>query len=155
MKSDLILKNKHFNCLLCELNNLEKDRVYCKHDISHLVEVARIMLLINKKEGLNLPHDTVVASALLHDLGRVYQYKFNLEHRTSANKDIITILTNCNYTYNEIDSILLAINNHDKKTSDKLSALLFRADKLSRPCYICKAKGCYWDSTKRNKEYYK
>lgn len=155
MKSDFILQNKHFNLLLCELNKLEENRVYCRHDIHHLCEVARIMLIKNKTEQLNINHDIIVATALLHDIGRINEYKFNQDHRTSGLDFARDILLDCNYKNTEIEAICTAISNHNNLSKDTLSALLYRADKLSRACYTCKTKDCYWDSEKRNKEYYK
>ena len=156
MKTSLILQNELFNSLLCELNQLEQNRKFCRHDLSHLIEVARIMLLINKKEKLNLDHDLIIAVALLHDIGRVKQYKYGLDHRTSQLDDIKKILKDCTYKEYEIEEITKAISLHKEGSNSPLSNLLFRADKLSRPCYLCKVKNeCYWNDNIKNKRYYK
>lgn len=155
MKTDFILQNKYFNSLLCELRVLEQNRIYCKHDISHLVEVARIMLQINNNKGLGIPHDILVATALLHDLGRVNEYKFGIDHRIAGIKDITIILSDCGYTSKEIDIIIDAIKKHKDNSTDTLNSLLYNADKLSRPCYTCKAiNTCKWDKNLQNKRYY-
>lgn len=155
MKTGFILQNEHFNLLLCELNKLEENRLYCKHDISHLVEVARIMLEINNSNSLSIPHDIIVATALLHDIGRVNEYKFGTDHRVAGTNDITQILTECGYSNKDIPTIIDAISKHDKQSNDDLSNLLYKADKLSRPCYTCKAKNtCKWDKNLQNERYY-
>ena len=154
-KTGLILQNEKFNLALCELNKLEKDRKFCKHDITHLIEVARIMLKINRTENLDIEHDLIIATSLLHDLGRVNQYKFNIDHRVGGKEIITTILKECTFNKEEIDKILEAISLHKTSSSNQLADLLYRADILSRPCYLCKMKNeCYWDNSIKNKRYY-
>ena len=156
MKTQLILQNKHFNSLLCELKDLEKDRIYCNHQISHLVEVARIMLLINSRQQLNIPNNIIIATALLHDIGRVNQYKYGTDHRVAGISDINNILTECNYSNEEISTIINAIKLHNNSSNNTLANLLYKADKLSRPCYCCKVKeSCKWEQNLQNKCYYK
>ena len=139
-----------------ELNSLEENRKFCHHDITHLIEVARIMLLINEKEQLKLDHDIIVATALLHDLGRVKEYTIGTNHRFSSLEEITEILRECTYQDSEINIIIEAISLHNNSSAIPLANLLYRADKLSRPCYLCKAKNeCYWDNNIKNKRYYK
>lgn len=152
-KSELILKNQHFKSLLCNLDKLEQTRLFCRHDINHLNETARIMLILNSRLGYYLPEDIVLATAYLHDLGRIDEYTKGIDHRHAGLQDITKILVECGYTNSEIDKILLAISCHNRKTSDELSALLYTADKKSRQCYECKMYNeCKWDDNQKNKE---
>ena len=155
-KTGLILQNKTFNNALCSLEKLESDREFCKHDLTHLIEVARIMLIINERENLNLDYNLIIGASLLHDLGRINGYKFNSDHHLEGQDLIKRILTECTYSKDEINKILSAISLHKSSSEDKLSNTLFMADKLSRPCYTCKMKNeCYWDNSLKNKRYYK
>ena len=42
-------------------------------------------------------------------------------------------------------------HNHRKESDNKLEEIIYKADKLSRQCFNCKAeKECYWSSEKKN-----
>jgi len=64
------------------------------------------------------------------------------------------ILAKCGFSPEEISVIVTAIRHHrnSKIMDDKdLNGLLYRADKLSRPCFACKEeKNCNWKADKKN-----
>ena len=64
------LYQKNLNLLV----ELERDRVYCRHGLEHLLDVARIMWIRCLDEGLELDRELVYAAALLHDIGKAEQY---------------------------------------------------------------------------------
>lgn len=57
---------------MLEIDNLEKNRVYCKHGIEHLLDVARIAYIKKLESGYKIEKEVIYAAALLHDLGEVY-----------------------------------------------------------------------------------
>lgn len=52
-KIELILKNPLFIDAIKKIDNYEKDRKFCKHGLSHLLDVARIAVLMNESVLLN------------------------------------------------------------------------------------------------------
>ena len=66
------------------------------------------------------------------------------------------ILTDCGFYPEEMKEILYAIENHRNKEMlkrDDLAGILYRADKMSRCCFGCRAeKECNWSTEKKNME---
>lgn len=151
---DRIIRNEKFIALYDKCEELEKDRIFCKHDRVHLLNVARIAAIIAEKENLPLDRELIYAAALLHDIGRAAQYEEGISHEEAALKPAEEILRESSFTGEEIISVLDAIKNHrrnSKKSDSILADLLFRADKLSRDCYFCKArKECNWTEEEKN-----
>lgn len=140
------------------IEELEKNRIFCKHGISHSLDVARILYILVLEQGCDLPKDVIYAAALLHDIGRAVQYEDGRPHHEAGMEIAATVLEDCGYTTSEISMIMGAIMAHkncqplsDDKQGDSLQSLLYQADKLSRNCFDCKAQAdCYWEETKRN-----
>ena len=55
---------------LARLEELERDRPFCRHGIQHLLDTARIMRILNLEQGLGFSRELVYATALLHDVGK-------------------------------------------------------------------------------------
>ena len=62
--TDIVLNHKIFNEKINKIENDEKTRVFCKHDFSHLMDVARICYIINLEENLNIDKDLILS--LIH-----------------------------------------------------------------------------------------
>ena len=122
----------------------EKDRIFCHHDMVHFLNVARI----SKK--------LVYGAALLHDIGRFEQYLEGIPHEEASARIAPSILRECGYLSEEIDTIVDAISNHRNKDVEKepnLRGILYRADKMSRSCFACAAEAqCDWKKDKKNLE---
>ena len=73
-KVNEIINNKLFIDKIQKLKLIEKDRIFCKHGIEHLLDVARIAYIKNLEEKLGYDKEVIYGAALLHDLGRV-QYE--------------------------------------------------------------------------------
>jgi putative nucleotidyltransferase with HDIG domain len=132
----------------------EKDRVYCKHDIEHFLDVARIAYIINLEKNLGYSKDIIYAIALLHDIGRHREYKEGINHHMASAEIAKFILKNADYMPNEIKIIEEAILHHRNKTNmNRLNELIYMADKVSRKCFSCSAiETCKWSNSKKNKE---
>jgi len=131
----------------------ERDRQFCKHDLSHALDVARIAYIINLEDGLDLPKEWIYAAALLHDLTKWQQHTEGIPHNESAMEPALQILLDCGFFDAEIAAILNAVFAHRRPSTDgtPFSHLLYRADKLSRACYACTASAdCNWDEDKQN-----
>lgn len=152
---DKILNHDLFLHYLKMNEQAEADRIFCHHDMVHFLDVARIAMIFNLEEGLNIPGDIVYAAALLHDIGRHIQYADGTPHEEASAKLAPEILTDCGYSYKETHVIVSAIETHrDASVSEEasLNGILYKADKTSRPCFACKAeKECNWKNDKKNK----
>ena len=71
--------------LICIVED-EKNRVYCKHDIEHFLDVARIGYIINLENNLGYSKDIIYAIALLHDIGRHREYKEGINHHMASSE---------------------------------------------------------------------
>ena len=132
----------------------EAERSFCRHNMSHLLDVARIAMILNLEEGLDIPADVVYAAALLHDIGRHVQYEDGTPHEQAGVKIAPAILEGCGYSDKETDVIITAIGLHRNEEiaeNHDLNGILYRADKASRPCFACKMeKDCDWKRKKKN-----
>jgi len=131
----------------------EKSWQYCKHDIVHLLDVARIAYIINLEDDLGFTKELIYAAALLHDITKWKQISQGIPHNESAVEPAIKILQDCGFDNDEIEMITTAILHHRKGHKvDKFSQIIFKADKLSRACYFCnyEEETCDWSKKKRN-----
>lgn len=151
-KVNEILHNKKYIRYINEIEILEKDRVYCRHDMKHFLDMARIAYILVLEEGLNYSKEVIYGIGLLHDIGRSEEYKNNINHDEAGADIAKEILEETSYTDDEKKLIINAIINHGNKNSDnKLFEIIYRSDKLSRNCFECKAeKECYWSKEKKN-----
>lgn len=134
----------------------EKTRIYCKHDMAHYLNVARIAWIFNLEENIGLSREIVYATALLHDIGKHEQYLNKIPHEIASAKIALDILKDCGFDEEETKIIISAIEKHrDPSIKDcpDLNGIMFRADKMSRSCFTCEASDtCNWDLEKRNLE---
>lgn len=138
------------------LQELEKDRRFCGHDMEHFLSVARISYLMVLERNLDISKDIIYATALLHDLGRADQYEKEISHEEAGALLAEEILRDCGYDRQErkimVDTILRHRELEDEK--DSFASIFYRADKISRDCIHCKAKkDCYWPEEKKNNKY--
>lgn len=140
-----IVRNEEFNRLLDEIEALEADRIYCRHGLEHLLDVARISYIQVLEDGLDYDKSILYAAALLHDIGRAAEYRGAGSHDEAGAVIAAGILRDCGYTEAEIQLIQEAIRGHGKEGGSGLGALLHRSDKASRMCFRCKAADtCKW-----------
>lgn len=92
-----ILSNVEFKSCLQTIEDFERERIFCKHGLTHLLDVARISYILNLESGLNVPKEIIYATTLLHDIGRYDQYMYNIPHNQAKNR-IVNILSSCEYS---------------------------------------------------------
>jgi HD superfamily phosphodiesterase len=135
-----ILRDETYNEYLQKIERLEDDRIFCRHDLPHFLDVCRIAWILNLEQGLNLDRELIYAAGLLHDIGRWVQYETGEKHDLASERLSGAILDRCGFTEDEIAQIKKAIRNHRKlKDGDILCRIIFESDKLSRNCFCCPA----------------
>ncbi|WP_297711879.1 HD domain-containing protein [Clostridium sp.] len=148
---DAIMSNKLYKEALEKLSEYEKDREFCNHTIEHFIDVSRIAYIMVLEEKLSISKEVIYAIGLLHDIGRVRQYEEGIHHDIASVEMSKEILKETSFTEYEVDIILNGIDNHRRESDNKLEEIIYKADKLSRQCFNCKAeKECYWSSEKKN-----
>lgn len=148
---NIILNNKEYKQALEKLSEYERNREFCNHTIEHFIDVSRIAYIMVLEEKLSVSKEVIYAIGLLHDIGRVRQYEEGIHHDIASVEMSKEILKETSFTDEEINIILNGIANHRKESDNKVEEIIYKADKLSRQCFNCKAeKECYWSSEKKN-----
>ncbi len=151
---NLILKNQKYQEYIDRIKQAEEDRIFCLHNMSHFMDVARIAYSINLEESLEISKELIYATALLHDIGRFMQYEDGIPHELASAELAPDILAETGFEEQEQTEILRAIREHRNKEvarESNLAGIIYRADKLSRPCFACKEeKQCDWKKSKKN-----
>lgn len=135
------------------LQSAEADRIFCRHGLDHLLDVARLMYIRKLEEGAELSKEIIYATALLHDIGRYLQISEEVPHH-EAGADLATrILEDCGFSEAEVVLITGAVREHRGGSESELGRYLYDADKKSRCCFACPAVGeCNWPEEKKNLE---
>lgn len=155
---DLILEDYYYLECLERIQAYEEDRQFCRHDLQHFLDVARIAYIllletrqINTVSGANDVslrkfRDVVYASGLLHDIGRWREYETGEDHAAVSSELAVEILERTGFNQTEIKEITTGISEH-RRIAENMSLLgknLYQADKLARQCGRCRAgKECY------------
>ncbi len=151
-----ILRHEAFKEHLRKNEAAEEDRIFCRHNMGHFLDVARIAMIFNLQENLQISRDMIYGAALLHDIGRHEQYAAGTPHEEASARIAPAILADCGYTQEEIRQIVEAIALHrDSGTAGRadLAGILYRADKASRACYACGAsEACNGKEGRKNLE---
>lgn len=150
-----IIRHPLWKGALNQINELEKNIMFCSHNLEHLLDVARIAYIESLEKSMNISKELIYAAALLHDIGRGMQYEQNVPHDLASVALARSILPECGFSHDEMTEIVNAIAAHrDEETAgfDDLRGIIYRADKLSRNCFNCTAEGeCKWNDTRKNR----
>lgn len=164
---NLIYNHPQYRKLYTKLVLLEQSREFCNHNMTHFLDVARLMYIRVLEEDIRIGKfdikvlkEIIYAIGLLHDIGRVEQIENGISHDVASAGLCEVILPECSFTEAETEIIKQAILHHRNsiwkdQQSDRsyLGQLLFWADKKSRKCYECKmTEACNWAETLKNKE---
>ena len=68
------------------LEKLEEKRIFCRHQMTHLLDVARIARIRSFEIGLGLDPEVIYAAAVLHDIGKSLQYEEKIPHEAAGVK---------------------------------------------------------------------
>ena len=79
-----ILSDVDFLDYIAKIKKLEENRIFCHHDMNHLLDVCRISWILNLEEKLQLDKSKVYAAALLHDIGRWIEYETGKDHAIAS-----------------------------------------------------------------------
>lgn len=150
-----ILKNEYYISQLSQLEELETDRVFCRHNMEHFLSVARITVILCSRSGIVIDDDVVYSAALLHDIGRVEEYRDGIPHDIASQATAERVLDEISCPEAEKQQIISLIADHRKNglAPDTPEAMFGTADKLSRNCFECRArKHCKWKKESMNLE---
>lgn len=163
-----ILRHPLYGECLMKIEELELDRIFCRHNIEHFLDVARIAYIFSLEEKLSLKKDVIYSAALLHDIGRQKEYQLGIPHEKASADIAEIILRECNFSEGEMALIKEAILGHREYEAQKsmgnkemneeqeyldlnFSYILRKADKMARRCFACKASNeCNWSIEKKN-----
>ena len=150
-----ILRHPLFAEKLRLLNELEAERIFCRHDLTHLLDVARLMWIDVLEQGLDMDRDVVYAAALLHDLGRTEQIQNGVPHEQASAFLAEKILPDAGFTAEETKTVIAAIRCHrgsaPSDAREMLGEILYGADKACRLCWRCGARAaCNWPEERKN-----
>jgi len=144
-----ILRHPAFVAEIERLDEFEKSRPFCGHGMDHLLDVARIALILNFETGFPADIEPVYAAALLHDSGRAKQYEDGTPHEYESARIAAGILPECGFDSSETAVISDAILAHRTGSDYErfgIAEHLYHADKLSRRCFYCAAReDCNWE----------
>ncbi|WP_027624074.1 HD domain-containing protein [Clostridium lundense] len=150
-KVNKILNSEKYKEYIKKNNECEMDREFCKHDINHFLDVARIAYIISLEKGLNYSKEVIYAIAILHDIGRWMQYEKGIPHEEASYILAQDLLKEVGFSEGEENLILQAILSHRKDGEDELNSIIYKSDKLSRKCFACNAEvKCNWSEDKKN-----
>lgn len=150
--TNIILHDEEYKKLLLELEKLEIERKFCKHNLEHFVGVGRIAYILNLEGGCGYSKDLIYTTALLHDIGRVLQYKEGIEHNIASAEIAKKMLLKTDFSDDDKKIILEAILKHRKNDKENsFNEIFYKADKLSRNCFLCASiDECHWDKNIKN-----
>ncbi|MBK1809184.1 HD domain-containing protein [Clostridium sp. YIM B02505] len=146
-----ILNSPKYKSYLSQIEAYEVDRIYCRHDLKHFLDVARIAYIMVLEENIQISKEVVYAAAILHDIGRFKQYEDGTPHHEASYDIAKVLLKEANFNEVESDKVLKVISNHRNDKQNGFGYIFYKSDKISRDCYACKATAtCNWDEEKRN-----
>ena len=146
-----------------KLEHAEQERIFCCHQMEHLLDVARIAYIKSLEQKLEIRKEVIYAAALLHDIGKYRQYTEGIPHEKASAEIAEVILNELSeelFSETEKASILRAILGPHiigitgplyREDMEALERLIYTSDKQSRNCFACKVQEeCDWDVGKKN-----
>lgn len=157
-----LLHQEQYRKTVKKIARLEADRIYCRHNMEHFMDVARLAQIRNLKEQLGLDEEMIYLYALLHDIGRMKEYEQGISHAAASAEFAGEIFATIGYPKEKGAIICQAILAHRRETCSELhgeklwqtafTQLMKWADKASRMCFACEAADrCKWSEEEKNK----
>ena len=69
------------------LQELEQERIFCCHQMNHLLDTARIAYILSLERGIGISKEAIYAAAILHDIGKGRQYESCLLYTSPSPRD--------------------------------------------------------------------
>lgn len=143
-----LLEHDDFICYMEKIENLEKERRFCRHGFEHGLSVARVAYAYLLERGTEIPAKEVVyAAAFLHDIGRWVEYQTGEDHAEASARLALPLLEACRFSSEDIQVILKGIREHRRHPDDNLTLLgkaMALADDWARDCRNCTVQNlCY------------
>lgn len=138
-----ILDTVEFRACYGYIESCEDTRIFCKHDMVHYMDVARLAYIEALRWDYCISPEIIYATAILHDIGRHLEYSGDTPHEEAGAEIAEPILQECGYSADEIEQIIQAIRDHrnpEVAGQPTLSGIIYDADKASRLCFACDAK---------------
>ncbi len=150
---DKIMHHPLYISSMKKIEDMEKDRIFCRHGMEHCLDVARIACIEALRQKLDLSMDLIYSAALLHDIGRGQEYESGLSHEQAGWQISSRILEDTDFDEEEKKQILQAVLSHRRSDGCRqdLTGLLQKADHTSRLCFLCSAwEQCNWCNEDKN-----
>ena len=139
-----ILKHKTYRKYYDQIEKIEKDRIFCRHQMPHLLDVARIAYITNLERNLGYDREVIYAAAILHDIGKSFQYEERIPHEIAGEKVASEILDTLPeglaFSAEERRLILAAVREHRKKKTGQSRSLHFFMTVTSVPVPVFPAR---------------
>lgn len=149
-----IINHPKYKDYYSQITSHEKTREFCKHDMVHFLDVARIAYIKILEDQSDIAKEDIYIVAILHDIGRFLQYQDGEPHEIASSRLCVDILEDVGISTQRIQDYQKAIINHRNvlvKDEVSLSGYLYRGDKASRPCHSCQVEEqCNWLKAKKN-----
>ena len=165
-----LLVHPEYRNLQKEIEKLEADRIYCKHEFQHSLDVCRIAWILFMEEqiasqevadlqemDLSEWKERIYLTGLLHDIGRVAQYQTGEHHGEAGRKIALRLLDEIGCPDVWREEILFVVALHFGRDGERmrpgtLGDYICRADHSSRNCFLCNAsETCKWLGEEKNK----
>jgi len=139
-----LLEHEDYISYIEKIDDLEKERPFCKHGFEHGLNVARIAYgyMLEKGEAIPLK-EAIYAAAFLHDIGRWVEYETGEDHSKVSARLALPLLEACRFTPEDVQMILTGIREHRWHHVGNLTPLgeaLSLADDWARDCRHCSAQ---------------
>ena len=136
-----------------ELETLEQDRKFCRHGLQHVLDVARLAWIKVLEEQQPVEKEQLYLTALLHDMGRIAEYRQGIPHHEAGIIMARNYLQQIGYPQEKCELIFEAIQEHrnKEKLNKDFISIIKQADNQSRNCFFCEAgKECKWSEEQKN-----
>lgn len=155
VRVDWLIRDPDYCHYLEENRCREVNRRYCRHDLQHMIDVARITYMLFLETGdlkpfmaqyelsqLTTAREIIYAAGMLHDIGRWQEYDTHEDHALIGARLAPALLHRAGFSNAEAKVICHAVKAHRQagEGAGMLGCHLSRADGLSRLCARCLAR---------------
>lgn len=119
--TEKLLKNPQFQEIQKNISEWEQDRIYCRHELSHALDVCRMAWIMflehahQNQEKVQLTEeikDRIYVAGLLHDIGRACQYETGEHHSDAGARIAGEILRQLDYPADWTEETIRVVGAH-------------------------------------------